>query len=269
MKNIRYMVLLISIAVCLLGVIPAKAQMSIMVNPIRVEHQVKPGTNETNVIQIRNDGTDPVRVSVHMEDWTMDRKGNVSFAQTGGDPYSCVNWIQLNPTDFRLDPGQPRQIRYSLTVPAEAKEGGYRAAITLEGIPTQNEGEPVKKRMSLHGSIVVMAYATVGSPEIRAQFQDFQATAANKAISFKLTLSNQGDVHFRIKKSWITLKNSNGEEVGRVEVPDIPVLPGGTRELEFKKEDLALPKGSYQAEAILDVGKEDFLGRKSSFTIGR
>jgi P pilus assembly chaperone PapD len=269
MKKIRYMVVLISIAVCFPGVSRVKAQMSIMVNPIRVEHLVKPGTNDTNVIQIRNEGTEPTRIAVHAEDWTMDRKGNVSFSQAGGDPSSCANWIQINPVDFRLDPGQTRQIRYSLSVPAEAKEGGYRAAIELGGIPAQEVGAPAKKRMSLRGRIVVMAYATVGNPEIRAQFQDFQVTASNKAISFKLTLANQGDVHFRIKKSWITLKNSNGEEVSRVEVPDIPVLPGAIRELEFKKEDLALPKGTYLAEAILDVGKEDFLGRKNTFLVGR
>jgi P pilus assembly chaperone PapD len=268
MKNIRYAALSIFFAVCLLGAIPVNAQMSIMVSPIRVEHQVKPGTNETNVIQVRNDGTEPTRIAVHAEDWTMDRKGNVSFSPAGGDPSSCANWIQLNPTDFRLDPGQNRQVRYSLSVPAEARDGGYRAAIELEGMPPPQEGA-AKKRMTLNGRIAVMAYATVGSPEIRAQFQDFQVTAANKGISFKLTLANQGDVHFRIKKSWITLKNSKGEEVGRVEVPDIPVLPGATRELEFKKEDLALPKGTYLAEAILDVGKEDFLGRKNSFLVGR
>lgn len=260
--------LLIFFAVCLTGAIPASAQMSIMVSPMRVQHQVQAGANETNVIEIRNEGTEPTRIAVHTEDWTMDRKGNVSFSPAGGDPGSCANWLQINPTDFRLDPGQTRQIRYSLTVPAEARDGGYRAAIELEGMPPQQEGA-AKRKMTLNGRIVVMAYATVGSPEIRAQFQDFQVKAANKGISFKLTLANQGDVHFRIKKSFITIKNSKGEEVGRVEVPDIPVLPGATRELEFKKEDLDLPKGSYQAEAILDIGKEDFLGRKISFSAGR
>jgi P pilus assembly chaperone PapD len=262
------MVFLISIAVCFLEATPATAQVSIIVNPIRVDHQVKAGTNETNVIQIRNEGTEPIRIAVHAEDWTMDRKGNVTFSQAGGDAGSCAGWLQLNPVDFRLDPGQNRQIRYSLSVPAEAKEGGYRAAIALEGTPLPQEGV-AKKRMTLNGRIAVMAYATVGNPEIRAQLQDFQVTAGNKGLSFKMTLANQGDVHFRIKKSWITIKKSNGEEVCRVEVPDIPVLPGGARELEFKKEDLDLPKGTYLAEAVLDVGKEDFLGRKSSFSIGR
>ncbi|MGC9966820.1 MAG: hypothetical protein ABSE08_15560 [Syntrophobacteraceae bacterium] len=268
MKMTRYAVLFISFAICLLGAIPATAQMSIMVSPIRVEHQVKAGTNETNIIEVRNEGTTPTRIAVHAEDWTMDRKGDVNFARAGGDPGSCANWLQLNPVDFRLDPGQVRQVRYSLTVPAEAKEGGYRAAIALEGLPLPQEGV-AKRKMTLNGRIVVMAYATVGNPEIRAQFQDFQVAAGNKGISFKLTLANQGDVHFRVKKSFITIKKSNGEEVCRVEVPEIPVLPGGARELEFNKEDLALPKGAYLAEAVLDVGKEDFLGRKSSFSIGR
>jgi P pilus assembly chaperone PapD len=268
MKKTRYAVLLIFIAVCLLGSIPAGAQMSLMVSPIRVELQLKPGTNETNVIQVVNTGNEPTRVTVRLEDWTMNRKGDLSFTTAGDSPGACCGWLQLNPTDFRLDPGQSRQVRYSISVPAEAPDAGYRAAIVLEGIPRQDETQ-AKRSVSLRGRIAVMLYATVGSPDIRAQFQDFQITARNKEVSFKLTLANEGDVHFRIKKSWIAITNSKGEEVSRVEVPDIPVLPGATRELEFKKENLDLPKGTYQAEAVLDVGKEDFLGRKTSFSVGR
>ncbi|HYA42223.1 MAG TPA: hypothetical protein VEF34_13025 [Syntrophobacteraceae bacterium] len=268
MKKICYAFLLISIAFCFPAAVPTGADMSLMVSPIRVEHQVKAGTNETNVIEVRNESSEPTRVTVHAEDWSVDRKGNVSFSPAGGDPASCAEWIQLNPTDFRLEPGQIRQIRYSLTVPAEVKDGGYRAAILLTGMPLPGEGAG-KRRVNVHGRIAVITYATVGNPEIRGRFEDFQVTAGNKGISFKLTLANDGDVHFRIKKSWISIKNSAGEEVSRVEVPEIPVLPGGARELEFKKEDLALPKGAYLAEAVLDIGKEDFLGRKHSFSVGR
>lgn len=268
MKKKFFPVLLISTAICFSAAIPAKAEMSLTVTPLRVEHHVKPGTNDTNIIEIRNEGSDPARISVHAEDWTMNSKGDVSFLRPGGDPYSCAEWLQINPSSFRLDPGQVRQIRYALNVPAEAREGGYRAAISLTGMPLPDEGS-AKRKMTLNGRIVVMAYATVGKPEIKALFQDFQAAAGNKGVSFKMTLANQGDVHFRTKKSWITLKNSKGEEVGRVEVPDIPVLPGTTRELEIRREDLVLARGTYLAEAILDVGKEDFLGRKNSFSVGR
>lgn len=242
--------------------------MSILVSPIRVEHRMAAGASETNVIRVTNTGSEPTRIAVHLGDWAMDGKGNVSFLQVGADPYSCAQWIQVNPVDFRLDPGQTRQIRYSMSVPAEAPEKGYRAAIVMEGVPRPDEGN-VKRRVILSGRIVVTTYIIVGNPEIRAQFQDFKVAADNKGTSFTLTLSNQGDVHFRLNKSFIAIKDSKGEEVGRVEVPDIPVLPGATREFTFQKDELALPRGDYLAEAILDVGKEDFLGRKVSFSVGR
>lgn len=268
MKKKSYAIALLSFAACLFQAHTAPAQMSITVSPLRVEHQVKPGENDTNIIEVRNDGTGPTRIAVHADDWTMNNKGEVSFARAGSDASSCAGWFVLNPSNFRLDPGQARQIRYSLTVPPETKEGGYRAAIALTGMPLPEEGG-AKRKMTLNGRIVVMAYATVGNPEIRAQFQDFQVTPGNKGLTFRIRLANQGDVHFRIKKSSIIIKNPQGQEVGAVEVPDVPVLPGAIRELEIKKTDLTLPRGTYVAEAILDVGKEDFLGRKHSFTTGR
>jgi P pilus assembly chaperone PapD len=267
MKKFNAVILWTSLAVSFLAVNPAQAQMSFLVSPIRVEHQVATGASETNVIEVRNEGTKGNRVKVYAEDWDMDRKGEVTYARAGKGPNSCATWIQLNPTDFRIEPGQTRQIRYTLTVPGGAKDGGYRAVIVFEGIPLA-EGGPPQKRMAVHGRIGVVLYATVGKPDIKAQFEDFQVSPETKGVSFKMTLANKGNVHFRVKKSWVTLKNSQGAEVAKVEVPDIPVLPGATRDLEFSKE-LTLPRGTYQAEAILDVGRRDFLGRKQSFTIGR
>ncbi len=268
MKKTAYMILWISLALFCLGALPAAAQMSFVVSPIRVEHQVAAGASETNIIEVRNEGGKPSRVKVYTEDWEMDRKGDVNYARAGKGPNSCAPWIQLNPTDFRVDPGQTRQIRYTLTVPPGAKEGGYRAAIVFEGMPVAEGGPAAPRRVAVHGRIGVVLYQTVGNPEIKAQFEDFQVAVDKKGLIFKLTLANKGAGNFRVKKSWITLKDSQGAEVAKVEVPDIPVLPGATRDLEFSKE-LALSKGTYLAEAVLDVGRRDFLGRKQSFTIGR
>jgi len=267
MKKIGYVVLWTSLALYFLGAPGAWAQMSLVVSPIRVEHQGAAGASETNVIEVRNEGSKATRVKVYTEDWEMDPKGEVTYARAGKGPYSCAPWIQLNPTDIRLEPGQTRQIRYTLTVPNVARDGGYRAVIVFEGMPLAEAG-PAQKRVAVHGRIGVVLYETVGRPEIKAQFKDFQVVPEKKGLAFKLTLVNQGNVHFRVKKSWITLKNSQGAEVAKVEIPDIPVLPGATRELVFSK-DLSLPKGAYLAEAVLDVGRRDFLGHKQSFTIGR
>ena len=122
--------------------------------------------------------------------------------------------------------------------------------------------------MGVHGRIGVVIYETVGKPEIKAAFNDFQVSPAKGKLTFKLALTNTGTAFYRIKKSWVTLKNSQGQEVSRIEVPDIPVLPGSSRNLEFSK-DLTLPAGEYLAEAVLDVGRSALLGSKKNFTIGR
>jgi P pilus assembly chaperone PapD len=255
-------------AIICLGVLPGAAQMSFVVSPIRVEHQVAAGASETNVIEVRNEGGKPARVKVYTEDWQMDRKGDVNYARAGKGPNSCATWIQLNPADFRVNPGQTRQVRYTVTVPPGAKEGGYRAAIIFEGMPAAAGGPGAPRMVAVHGRIGVVLYETVGKPEIKARFEDFQIRPEKHGLTFKLTLANKGAGNFRIKKSWVSLKNSQGQEVAKVEIPDVPVLPGAIRDLEFSKE-LTLPKGTYQAEAILDVGRRDFLGRRQSFTIGR
>jgi P pilus assembly chaperone PapD len=267
MKKIRFVILWTSVAFCCLGAMPAPAQMSFVVSPIRAEHQVAAGASETNVIEVRNEGGQPNRVKVYTEDWEMDRKGEVNYTRAGKGPNSCATWVQLNPTDFRVEPHQTRQVRYTLTVPPGAKEGGYRAAIVFEGMPVEKLA-PGQKQVAVHGRIGVVLYETVGQPAIKAQFEDFQVSPKPRGLTFNLTLANKGNANFRIKKSWITLKDSQGKEVAKVEVPDIPVLPGATRELQFDK-DLNLPRGTYLAEAVLDVGRRDFLGRKQSFTLGR
>jgi P pilus assembly chaperone PapD len=256
---------------CLMGGIAwqtplALAQMSLEVSPIRAEHQIEAGVSETNIISVRNAGAQPTRVKVFLQDWQMDRKGQVSFVRAGSLPGSLSSWLEINPTDFRVEPGQTKEVRYTLTIPAGTKNGGYRGAILVEGMPVQ-AGAPSPKKMAVHGRFGVMIYDTVGQPDIRAKFNDFQVLPEKKQVKFILTLGNSGSSHFRPKKSKITISNGQGQEVAKVEIPDSPVLPGATRDIEFS-EELKLPAGQYLAKAVLDAGQRDLLARQQPFTVG-
>ncbi len=258
--------MVVGVALAALASLPAAAHMTLVVSPIRAEHRLEPGNSETEVIQVKNEGGKAERIKVYLEDWQMDRQGNITYARAGTNAKSCAAWLQVNPTDFRLDPGT-REVRYTLNVPPGTKPGTYWAAIIVEGLPAV-EGKPLGKKMGVYGRIGVVLYETVGNPEVKAAFQDFQVKAEKKKAAFKLTLSNSGLGFYRIKKSFITLKNSQGQEAAKAEIPDVPVLPGATRELAFDKE-LTLPPGDYVAEAVVDVGRRELLGRKQTFTVGR
>lgn len=267
MKNmsLKISLLLLVISIGLAGM--AQAQMSLEVTPIRAEHQIEAGASETNVIEVRNAGTKPSRVKVSVQDWQMDAKGQVSFSRPGSSPASLAPWLEINPTDFRVEPGQTKEVRYTLTIPADARTGGYRGAIILEGMPAQ-PGVPTPRKVAVHGRFGVMIYETVGKPDIRAKFTDFQIVPEKKGTKFVLKLANAGTAHFRPKKSKISITNGQGQEVAAVDIPDVPVLPGATREVEVAKE-LKLPPGQYMAKAVVDVGQRDLLARQQMFAVGR
>ena len=250
-----------------LAPLQAPAQMSLEVSPIRAEHQIEAGASETNVIQVHNAGSQPTRVKVWLQDWGMNRQGEVSFSRPGSTPGSLSSWLEINPTDFRVEAGQSKEIRYTMSIPAGTRTGGYRGAIMVEGMPAQ-AGAPTPKKMAVHGRFGVMIYETVGKPDIKAKFTEFQVTPEKGALKFILTLANSGTAHFRPKKSKITVKDSQGKEVAKIDIPDAPVLPGATRDVLITPE-LKLPPGQYLAEAVVDTGQRDLLARQLSFTIGR
>ena len=241
--------------------------MSLEVSPIRAEHQIEAGASETNIVSVHNAGPKPTRVKVSLQDWQMNRKGEVSFARAGSTPGSLSSWMEINPTDFRVEPGETKEIRYTLTIPAGARTGGYRGALIVEGMPAQ-PGPPTPKKMAVHGRFGVMIYETVGTPDIKAKFTDFQVLPEKGTMKFVLTLANAGTAHFRPKKSKVAIQNGQGQEVAKVDIPDTPVLPGATRDIEIS-EGLKLPPGQYLAKAVVDVGQRDLLARQQPFTVGR
>ena len=237
---------------------------SISVSPIRVEHLVKQGEKGTDMISVTNDGTDPTRLKVTIEDWKLTREGNPAFMKVGGNPYSCAEWIRINPVDFRIAPGQTREVRYTVTVPPEVQDGGYHAAIIFETVPDVTPGERAK-RVYLKGRIVTIVYEVVGKPPVVGHATVLEVEPKKQGVDFVLTLQNTGKVHYRTKGT-ITVKDGSDQKVFEVAVPDAPVLPDSEREIKIPY-DKPIPKGNYSALAVVDIGMKELVGAETRFTI--
>ena len=159
-KTILLMLPLIALAA---GIVRAQ-DVAINASPIRVEHFVKQGESGTDVINLTNNGAKAVRLRVSIEEWTLDAAGTPNFMKPARRPYSCASWLKVNPVDFRIEPKQNREIRYSLTCPQGIPDGGYRAAIVFETVADVKPGEPVKKVL-IQGRLAVVLDERVGDPE--------------------------------------------------------------------------------------------------------
>ena len=240
------------------------ADVSIGVAPIRVEHWVKQGERGTDMISVSNDGSVPTRLKVSVEDWNLTKDGNPIFMKTGESLYSCARWIRVNPSDLRIEPGQTKEVRFTVSVPQGIEDGGYRAAIIFETVPDSTPGEKVK-RVFLRGRIAAIIYEVVGKPTPNGHANALQVQRKKEGVDFILALQNGGKVHFRTK-GIITVKNDKGEKVLEVEIPDVPVLPESEREVKVSY-DKPIPKGEYRALAVVDIGKKELIGAEASFII--
>jgi P pilus assembly chaperone PapD len=216
------------------------------------------------MILVTNDGTTSTRVKVSIEDWTLTQDGNPMFMKAGKNPYSCADWIRINPVDFRIAGGQTKEVRYTVTVPQGIEDGGYRTAIIFETVPDVTPGEK-KKRMLIKGRIAAVLYEVVGKPIPQGYVTSLRAEPKKGGINFILVLQNTGKVHYRAKGT-ITVTDSKGENVFEAEIPDAPVLPGGEREIRIPY-DKPVPKGQYSAMAVVDLGNKELIGAKAEFPI--
>ncbi len=258
--------LMFFIFISILVLIPTftSAEVSISVSPIRVEHLVKQGEKGTDVISVTNDGTTPTRLKVSIEDWALTKDGNPMFIKVENNPYSCAEWIRINPVDFRISPGQTREVRYTITVPQGIEDRGYRVAIIFETVPEVTPGEKMT-RVFIKGRIATILYEVVGKPLPQGHANSLKSQLRKDGIDFILALQNTGKVHFRTKGS-ITVKDSDGKKAFEAGIPDAPVLPESGREVKISY-DNPIPKGKYTALAVVDIGKKELIGAEATFEI--
>jgi len=240
------------------------AEVSISVSPIRVEQMGKPGDRGTDMISVTNRGSDPTRLKVSVEDWTLTKEGTPTFQKPGGASYSCASWIKVNPIDFRISPGQTREVRYTVTIPEGAPEGGYRAAIVFETVPDVVPGEKVR-RLFVRGRVATILYAIVGTPVPQGHANSLKVEIKKDGADFTLTLQNTGKVHYRTKGT-ISANDSNGQQVFEVEIPNVPILPQSERQINIRY-DKPIPKGKYTALAAVDIGVPELVGAEATFTV--
>lgn len=239
-----------------LSALGLKAQIFFGITPIRVELKAKPGSQITDIFQVRNNSSQPVRIRVYVENWQMEENGTPLFIGPQPTSYSCRDWIKVNPPDFRLKPGEIRTVRFTISVPQETEPAGYHAAVSFENV-AESPAEIKQSRVGFIGKIAAAVYVVVGNVEAQGSIEDVIFETKEETQFIKLKISNQGKTHFRLKGE-INLRTYNGKKVATLLIPDEPILPESERFVWIQLKE-KLTAGNYKAEVQLDIGREELL----------
>ncbi|MFC1572512.1 hypothetical protein ACFL6M_02825 [Candidatus Eisenbacteria bacterium] len=216
----------------LVALTPSPSQaldMMLDVSPLRVHLQVKPGAEYTDAVSVTNTGSNPVRLRAYLSDWTLDEAGTPIFSKIGTEERSSSRWVDLAPADFLLEPGEIENVRFTIHVPEGVSEAGYHSALILENVPLDRSTIRTS-RVFVQGRVACMLYVTVGNPPRSMKITSMSAGTRATGPYVDLVVENTGKAVLRLAGGVRLVVNDN-EDGDIVELPDVPVLPGGSRRL--------------------------------------
>lgn len=261
------------LAVCgtMLASDAATAQRSIEASPLRVELRVEPASSHTQAVTITNPGTDRVRVRATLADWHLARDGAPQFrTPVEGRPYAASAWVRFAPPEFTLDGGAAGTVRFTVTVPRDARPGGYRTGLLFEFLPETPEQEAGGRQVVIRSRVATMIYVNVGEPPVRVELTGLTVRGTTEARQIVAGLRNSSRRTVRTRGT-LLVYDAAGLAVARLIVPDVPVLPESERELAIRAADALerLPAGDYTVELKLDLGMPALLVGETSVRVGR
>lgn len=241
-----------------------EAQIYFGITPIRAEHDGRKGENITDIIYVRNNAKNPIRIRVYVENWFLREDGTPEFVGNKPADFSCKDWIQVNPQDFRLNPNEMKMVRYTISIPDDAPAAGFHASVSFENVPLNNT-DSSSSQMVFTGKIAAAIYIKVGNIEPDIEILDLTLIEEKDQRGIKLFIKNNSQTHFRTQGT-IVIRDEQGRDSHEIEIPNVITLPIMQREIfcEFKE---ILPAGNYSVFCKLDIGRKELFGFEKKIVI--
>jgi hypothetical protein len=257
--------LLISVVIGLVWFFPtSNAQQGIAegngfrISPVRQELVIEKGQSTTFVIALENVSSDPIRAQAIVNDFlpAADESGNprLILDDQEDSPARSLKRLITQIPEIDLEPRQRKEISVTVSVPDDARTGGYYGAVRFA--PTTGGGGVSNVNLTASvGTIVLLEVP--GDVKKSLAIEEIGVVKDGRAgrffttgpINGLLRLKNDGDIHLK-PFGKITLKKGDKiiEEKDFNLLEGTHVLPDSIRryEIEFSKKQLF---GRYTIEA--------------------
>src|SRR5688572_24657386 len=143
----------------------------ISVAPARFELEMPPGSETTVVVNLDYHSTaenaQAVRIVASLNDWTIDRDGQVQFQKANTLPNSASPWLIYSPAETTVTPGHLHAIRVTISVPKDASPGDHLTALVIEQRPDNLKLNENRRQMVIRYRMASVFYIKV--PQLRRQ----------------------------------------------------------------------------------------------------
>jgi SH3-like domain-containing protein len=223
--------------------------------PARLELEMQPGSETTVVVNLDYHATgenpQPVRIVASLNDWTIDRNGQVQFERANTLPKSASSWLIYSPAETTVTPGNLHSIRVTVSVPKDATPGDHLTALIVEQRPDNIKVSENRRQVVIRYRMGAVFYIKV--PQLRRQgsLESLRAEATADQVVVTPLLKNAGNSVIRPLTS---LKVTDSSGVAVAELPQKESLPllGGAELIQPLVLETRLAPGTYNVKYRVD-----------------
>jgi hypothetical protein len=234
---------------------PTPASSGISLAPARVEVEMQSGSEMTLVVNLDyhsiDDNSQPIRIVASLNDWTIDRTGQVQFERANTLPNSASSWLIYSPAETTVIPGNLHAIRVTISVPRDAAPGDHLSALIVEQRPDNLKLNQNRRQMVIRYRMAAVFYIKV--PQLRRQgsLESLHAETNGEQVIITPVLKNAGNSVIRPITS---LKVTNSAGVALVDLPQKESLPvlGGAELIQPLVLETHLAPGTYSVKYRVD-----------------
>lgn len=270
---------LFCVALTALALVPAMSQdVGILVKPVLLEVQPRPGERVTVPVEVRSTSPSAFQ-DVEVRLWPLyqgdDGRFSVVDMEATPDPPPppgnlCLPWTSVDAEGFRIPPGEVRTVRVTLSVPSNAS-GFYSGALIVQTKPEARPGViTIRLRFLVPILVQIQGRAVTRRVEVRSVNMTPvpEAPDAPAGTELAVALANTGESLASVKGSVrvFAMMNDRWRRVADVSLPERRLLPGGKAEVRARSEH-RFPPGKYRlvADVTLDGARLPQLSRELEY----
>jgi hypothetical protein len=242
------------------GNLSSATPLAITINPEIIELNVSPNAFRTRAAILYNEETTDVKVQAEIKELTNDESGEALAVDSGLGKWACSKWIEIDPKEFIIKPGERKPIKLNLQIPADAGQG-ERYSDIIFNINKETKDTILPTPFSLP---VFLTYQGFFREEIKV---DSIKLSAIQPVVFNAYLRNTGDMRLKPTGKIILEKTQKLPEmiteniikIGEFPLKEIKdyVLPDRILIMEADGPP-KLEKGKYNIKVEIEYGKGKF-----------
>jgi methionine-rich copper-binding protein CopC len=198
--------------------------------PARFELEMQPGSETTVVVNLdyhtTAENSQPVRILASLNDWTIDRDGQVRFEKANTLPNSASSWLIHSPAETMVVPGNLHAIRVTIAVPKDATPGDHLTSLVVEQRPDSIKLNENRRQVVIRYRMAAVFYIKV--PQLRRQgsLESLRAESTGEQVTVTPLLKNAGNSVIRPLTS-VKITDSSGVSIAeQPQKESLPLLRG-------------------------------------------